>query len=853
MTTESTAAVESARAQVRSDIGVAARVLPTHYPLSTFIAVNPLAGLEAMPFEQALRRAADLYGVRGTLSEDQFRALYRQGRITDSDLDRVLQRRYPNLAQEPRLQLGPRTLSAVELVRADLVEGVPAPPPLRRNMTRSEQSAPTVADVIDAHTAKWCTAFFGGATWPMPGRDRGFYAAWRELAHRDRRLPRAARAALREAPQRPEDAVLAALESAAVDQDARIAYLQAHLTRLPGWAAHIQWCTGRRIDIDLTQYAAVRLSYESALLPDLQQVAAPVTEPPALPSARERAAHLVTRWGLGGVSEAELSTAARVLTVLPVTARESLWQNAFEGNYRDRLLETLEPATPQSASPADIQVVTCIDTRSEGLRRHLETGAGHQTFGFAGFFAVAIRFTDLLGGQPADLCPVLIAPAHDITEHPAPEAAGLASRRITGLTCLAGAETAFHAAKDSMAAPFTLAEAAGWVAAPWAAAKTLVPATSTGVRRRLRDLVAPPAPTQLACDAIPLAERALFAEAALTTMGLTRDFGTLVVFCAHGSTTENNPYQASLDCGACGGQAGGPNARTAATILNQADVRDALRGCGIDIPQRTVFVAAQHDTATDRVVVLDRHLVPPTHRGQLERLEADLATAGAALAAERCATLPGARRPRSPKRTARHVATRSADWAQVYPEWGLAGNAAFIVAPRSVTRGIDLQRRAFLHSYDAATDADGTALETILTAPLVVAQWINCQYYFSTVAPAAFGAGSKTIHNVVGTAGVLSGHDGDLRLGLPWQSLAEGERLVHEPQRLLAVIQAPLDRIDTVVERNPLLQRMFGNDWVAVAAREDSTAGWQRWTRAGWRTWTEAADPEPITEKEMIR
>ena len=122
---------------------------------------------------------------------------------------------------------------------------------------------------------------------------------------------------------------------------------------------------------------------------------------------------------------------------------------------------------------------------------------------------------------------------------------------------------------------------------------------------------------------------------------------------------------------------------------------------------------------------------------------------------------------------------------------GLAGNAAFIVAPRSVTRGIDLERRTFLHSYEAEVDTDGSALETILTAPLVVAQWINCQYYFSTVAPQVFGAGSKTIHNVVGTVGGDLRHSGDLQLGLPWQSVSDGRRLLHEPQRLLAVVQAP--------------------------------------------------------------
>jgi uncharacterized protein YbcC (UPF0753/DUF2309 family) len=286
-------------------------------------------------------------------------------------------------------------------------------------------------------------------------------------------------------------------------------------------------------------------------------------------------------------------------------------------------------------------------------------------------------------------------------------------------------------------------------------------------------------------------------------------------------------------------------------ILNQPQVRAELREKGIDIPDTTYFLAAQHDTTTDRVAVLDRHLIPTEHLKGVERLIADLDVAGAALAAERCATLPGAPRVRSRRAAVQHVTTRSTDWAQVYPEWGLAGNAAFIVAPREVTAGLNLHRRTFLHSYDADIDADGAALETILTAPLVVAQWINCQYYFSTVAPNVFGAGTKTIHNVVGSAGVIAGHNGDLRLGLPWQSIADGDQLRHEPLRLLAVIQAPLSRIETIIARNPVLQRLFDNEWVAVAARAQAGAAWHRWIHNGWQPWFGSDCATPHFQREM--
>ena len=559
---------------------LAARVLPTHYPLETFIAVNPLAGLESMPFEQAVRRAGDLYGLRGTLDEQAFRELHRIGRITDDDLDRLLARRFPNLIRRTGLHLGGRTVSALELMRADLLHGTGTPQALRRFRSRAEDRAPAVAAAVDSQTAKWCAAFFGGAAWPMPGRANGFYAAWRALAPTDRTVAGRRGAELRQAAERADDAILQALSALGVDDDARTGYLQAHLTRMPGWAAHVQWCSGRGEGIDVVEYLAMRLTYEAVLLAHHRGPASPADprQFAAVPSARQRVALLVEVWGLRGVSDAEIAAAARVLTALPVSAREMLWQNAFEAHYREDLLRALDSGDSSGQSdPVHTHLVSCIDTRSEGLRRHLESVGGYQTLGFAGFFAVAIRFTGLLGGAPSDLCPVLIAPNHQIAETPTPETAAIAARQRAGFTRLAGAEAAFHAAKEGMAAPFTLAEAAGWAAAPLSAAKTLAPAFTGALRRRLREAVAPDAPTVIDLDAMPQAEQILFAQVALTTMGLTTGFGRLVVLCAHGSGTENNPYQASLDCGACGGQAGAPNARTATAILNRPPVRAGLR------------------------------------------------------------------------------------------------------------------------------------------------------------------------------------------------------------------------------------------------------------------------------------
>lgn len=853
--------LETRRAQLRSDITVAARILPTHYPLETFIAVNPLAGLESMPFEQAIGRVGDLYGTLGVLDESAFRGLYRSGRITDADLESTLRLRYPALLDGPPVQLGAQAMTPSQLLRADLLTGAPVAAPQRRNLTRSEEIVPEVAELVDAQAAKWCAAFLGSSAtgWPMPRRANGFYCAWRLLAADDHTLPRAVRTVLRRLPEQAEDAAIAALSQLLVADDERITYLQAHLTRLPGWAAHIRWYAGRQAGLSLLDYLAVRLAYESALLSNSGSDLQDRKRKPQrsnIPSARDRAVSLVQNLRFDGVNDDSLGAVARILSALPASARPVVWQQAYEAHYRDGLLAALSgPCADQSPRRPRAQLVCCIDTRSEGLRRCIESLGDYETYGFAGFFAVAVRFTDLLGGAPSDLCPVLIRPDHNVSEQPAPSTGHQARRRRTGAAIIAGAETAFHAAKSELLAPFVLAEATGWAAGPWAAAKTFYPGGAGTLRRRVRDRLQPPAPTVLSVnETVSLDHRALFAQVALTTMGLTGNFARLIVLCGHGSTTENNPYQAALDCGACGGQAGGPNARTAAAILNSADVRKELRTRGITIGPDTWFVAAQHDTATDQIAILDQHLIPDSHKTELASLTADLGVAGATLAAERCPVLPGGPADPSASDAARHVAARSTDWAQVFPEWGLAGNAAFIVAPRAVTREIDLHRRTFLHSYEAAVDPDGSALETILTAPMVVAQWINCQYYFSTVAPELFGAGTKTIHNVVAGAGVLAGHGGDLQLGLPRQSVTDGQSFGHEPMRLLTVIQAPLQRIDAIVERNPLLQNLFGNDWVSLAAREQPGQPWQRWTRGGWRRWDlhDATNDQRDTDEEGI-
>jgi uncharacterized protein YbcC (UPF0753/DUF2309 family) len=699
----------------------------------------------------------------------------------------------------------------------------------------------------------------------MPDRDLGFYRAWRAVASSDRRLTellgRDARRLVVDLPDDPIGMLAVALDARNVDDDGRVAAIRTWLLRNPGWAGFARWCDDwAPADRPGAKLRTVDLVAVRAALDHLAGGQLDLTEPDP-PTAGtdlldQRVDATVAAFAGGAASDEFRTAVAGLLAATPGPVRSAVWLDAHEWNFRDRLLARLTPGSPsprrsEQAGRADAQLVFCIDVRSEGFRRQLEALGNYETFGFAGFFGVPVRWRPLGSEVAQARCPVLVSPQHEIAE----VAVDDEQSYLAACSATAGLHDAFYAAKGGIASPFALAESAGWFAGPTAALRTLVPprapiepARVDGARARpwWRRAARPPRTAPMV-DAVAgaalhaglsLEERTLFAETIVSTIGLA-DFAPIVVLCGHGSLTVNNPHASSLDCGACGGAPGGASARIACAILNDAEVRAALVERGVEIPADTWFVAAEHDTTADTVTMFDGDTLPAHLTALADVLQRDLDRAGERNSLQRATRLPG---------PAARVRDRGHDWAQVRPEWGLAGNGAFIIGPRSITADHDLAGRAFLHSYVAERDPDGVALETIMTAPLVVAQWISSQYYFSTVEPDRFGAGDKMLHNPVGGVGVVVGQSGDLAVGLPMQSVMLGEQRAHDPLRLMAVVQAPLDRIADIIERNNGLRQLVHGEWIHVVARATEHDAWHRYTTTGdWTPWHlagTATDPQ---------
>jgi hypothetical protein len=846
-------AYSTPESEIRRIVESAAHLLPAQGPIRIFIHHNTLHAFEDMPFEEAVVRAGERFGCKPFLEEEDYRRELARGRIRTDDLRAILIEELGTrdservVGETSRLDLRLALLhnglhepeedeldwyltesekavdeslwrACLEYVSPLGVRSLPVRPRVRHRDALLAATTEDTDDLVHPFLIRFCAAFCdqGVAYWPMPGRERGLFRCFVDL-YSGQAMPDAwlaglcAKLAHRDD---PAQSIARSLEALSVSREDWRDYIDETVLALRGWPGMLRQMEERpdRVLVpsppgSLLDYLAVRLVLEELAVEYVARRAglSPNTGSPAsTQSARVRAYTLyqVVRfmgWSLDSLLRSPAPAVMHEIESFPAIERRRVLHLGYERRHRHETLAALAVHCGDEPTGPKFQTVHCIDEREESFRRHLEEiEPTCETVGTAGFFGVAMYYQGALDAHPVPLCPVVIRPRHTVREMPVEEISRQARRFLGRLAHAA------HVGSRTGVRGSILSGLFGTLAAIPLVARVMFPRHAEKVRTGFsRELPR----TRLEWD-YSLDEMTEIVRRLLEETGLAGRLSRLVIVIGHGSSSLNNPHESAHDCGACGGGRGGPNARVFALMANDPRVRERLA-----IPVETVFVAAYHDSCDDDVEYFDLDRVPATHTDELHAAQSALDEARARNAHERCRRFDNAPLGLTPAQALRHVEDRSQDLAQVRPEYGHATNAVAIVGRRRITRGLYMDRRAFLVSYDPTRDADGTILTNVLQAVGPVCAGINLEYYFSFVDPVGYGCSTKLPHNITGLLGVMDGPASDLRTGLPWQMVE-----IHEPVRLLVVIEAPLDRVELAILRLPGVSRLARNRWIQVAA-----------------------------------
>lgn len=795
--------------QVEKSLQQAVGKIAPLWSLENFVAVNPYLGLADMEFAEAMDLLNKSSHVNATLPAQFYLDALDSGTMLMEDVTEAL--------KENRYGIFEHADEFIEAVRRGAAE-TPSYQVHALMDVASEINGKKWRRFTIDRISFWASAYFDDkqATWNTSNKEVSLFQAWKQEAEIDFSTEamglKGFRKFIKNQPNNHLEAATQALENLEIPDSILEYYLHGLLMKMNGWAgfaARIDWdarLQGNKSQA-VEEFLAILLVWEMAmkeLLPYTQLDASWIL-------AKEEANTMLQQ---EGVSES--------------LARQVLLQKAFDQANQRKIIQKInhqEPTVKQKKETS-VQAAFCIDVRSELYRRNLEAADDTiETLGFAGFFGFPIKYVPLGYEEGVNQCPVLLNTSHTVEEKldtPEKEKQAIKNRsfraqiRKTWKSFKSGAVSCFGFVSPLgiYFLPKLITDSFGFtrpIPHPDRVGLSSHDHTEKGVRldsgQSSNDTLG-----------IPVEDRLNMAESALKAMSLTENFAPVVLIVGHGSSTVNNPHGTGLDCGACGGHTGEANARVAVAVLNDPEVRKRLFVRGVELPENTRFFPAMHDTTTDEVKLLCSFSdIPSSHASEIANLQLSLKMASESARKERAT-----RMNITDGNINRQIIQRSKDWSQVRPEWGLAGCSSFIVAPRSRTSQLDFEGKAFMHNYSWRKDEGFNILEVIMTAPMVVTSWINLQYYASTVDNKKFGSGNKTLHNVVGGLGVLEGFAGDLRTGLPIQSLHDGDKYQHEPQRLNVIIEAPIDEMSKILEKHDSIRNLVDNQWIYLFAINDT-------------------------------
>jgi uncharacterized protein YbcC (UPF0753/DUF2309 family) len=765
--------------------------LPAQAPLKDFIHHNTLHAFQQQPFFDGIRHASAIFGYRVQLALEEYRQFFRNQKISETVLDNVLQHRK-----------GAEWLTWKERLLRSSYDKNPVP---RIGALRAHWKKQYLLDMDSlVHPILFRTLCSyldqGIAMWPFPVSHKGFLASIRELEKNTyTSLFRSER--VRRILTRPHDQLADLLRQLVGDETLYEQYLFDQQFAHQGWSGMVSMIE--------TQPESL-LNHKKISLHDLIFFEC-LLEMDVLETYHEGWRPLQTT--LPG-------PVVPLFDLVPTTERDevlALWQQILEANYYDQVLAGLALQRPENRTAAEksFQALFCIDDRECSLRRYLEKQDPRcETFGTPGFFGVEFYYKPEGGKFYTKLCPAPVTPKYLIKEY------GSKVKR----------ERDLHLARQShgLFRGWLISQTLGF----WSALRLFVnifkpsmsPATATSFRHmdkyaqltfENRNPNVRENNLQVGFSIIEMADRV---EALLRSIGLVRNFARLVYVVGHGSSSVNNPHYAAYDCGACSGRAGSVNARVICSMANHPEVRAELGQRGLVIPRETRFVGGLHDTTRDDIQFFDEDTLPLDVRPLHNEVEHLFERALDLNAKERSRRFESIDSHETPAQIHERVRVRSVSLFEPRPELNHATNALCIVGRRGLTRGLFLDRRSFLNSFSYQDDPEGKYLFNILKAAAPVCGGINLEYYFSRVDNQKLGAGTKLPHNVMGLFGVANGIDGDLRPGLPSQMIE-----VHDPVRLLIVVEHFPEVVLQTIQRHEETYEWFRNEWVNLAVIQPET------------------------------